>query len=208
MEMTNLLPHRLMLCHLTRERIKSKQGGKKKQENSTPKKSSKNLSGPKKPPRFPCYICKEDHYTRDCPHRAEVAKFLKASSTSAVLTDPFLSPKTNLVAIDNASTSQVVMLSISKKQNDALISTRNKDYGNPSSSNNQATYQPSDLTTTSPEVVPPIIPKLPIKLPKGVVHKSTFNSHAGAAQNYNILEDLAQLPSTMSTLEVLQNSPS
>jgi len=61
------------------------------------------------------------------------------------------------------------------------MSTRNKDYGNPQLSNNKATDQPSSLTTTSTEVVPPIIPELTIKPPKGVVHKSTFNHRAKAA---------------------------
>jgi hypothetical protein len=41
--------------------------------------------------------------------------------------------------------------------------------------------------------------------PKGVVRKSAFNPHARAAQNYNIVEDLAQAPSAMSALEVLQS---
>ncbi|MCY6524792.1 hypothetical protein, partial [Actinobacillus pleuropneumoniae] len=83
----------------------------------------------------------------------------------------------------NASRSQVLMLSISKQQNDAL--TRNKDYGNPQLSNNKANEQPSSLTTTLAEVVPPIIPEPMIKPPKGVVHKSTFNPRAKVAQNYN-----------------------
>ena len=83
------------------------------------------------------------------------------------------------------------MLSISKHQNDALISKRNKYYGNPQSSNNKAIDQPSSSTTTSPEVVLPIIPELIINPPKGVVHKLTFNPHARVAQNYNIVEDLA-----------------
>jgi hypothetical protein len=43
--------------------------------------------------------------------------------------------------------------------------------------------------------------------PKGVVRKSAFNPHARAAQNYNIVEDLAQAPSAMSALEVLQSCP-
>jgi hypothetical protein len=34
-----------------------------------------------------------------------------------------------------------------------------------------------------------------------------FNPHACAAQNYNIVEDLAQAPSVMSALEVLQSCP-
>jgi hypothetical protein len=43
--------------------------------------------------------------------------------------------------------------------------------------------------------------------PKGVVRKSSFNPHARAAQNYNIVEDLAQAPFAMSALEVLQSFP-
>jgi len=100
------------------------------------------------------------------------------------------------------------MLSVSKQQNDALISTRNKYYGNPQPSNNKDKDQPSSSTTTSTEVAPPIILKLTIKQPKGVVHKSTFNPCAKATHHYNIVEDLAQSPSAMSTLEVLQNCPS
>ena len=99
------------------------------------------------------------------------------------------------------------MLSVSKQQNDALI-TRNKDYGNPQVSNNKDNDQPSISTTTLTEVVPPIVPELTIKPPKGVVHKSKFNPHARVAQHYNIVEDLAQSPSAMSTLEVLQSFPS
>jgi hypothetical protein len=49
--------------------------------------------------------------------------------------------------------------------------------------------------------------ELTIKPPKGVIHKSAFNPHSRAAQNYNVVEDLAQSPSAMSTLEVLQNFP-
>jgi len=37
----------------------------------------------------------------------------------------------------------------------------------------------------------PLFQNLTIKLPKGVIHKSTFNPRARAAHNYNIVEDLA-----------------
>jgi hypothetical protein len=43
--------------------------------------------------------------------------------------------------------------------------------------------------------------------PKGVVWKFSFNPHARAAQNYSIVEDLAQAPFAMSALEVLQIFP-
>ena len=60
----------------------------------------------------------------------------------------------------------------------------------------------------SDSIPPPIALELTIKLPKGFVHKSTFNPRARVAQNYNIVEDLDQSPSVMLTLEVLQNFPS
>jgi hypothetical protein len=40
-----------------------------------------------------------------------------------------------------------------------------------------------------------------------VVHKSSFNPHAHAAQTYNIVEDLAHAPSVMSSLKFLQSFP-
>jgi hypothetical protein len=186
---------------------KQNKGKKKQQDDPSPEKTSSN-SPEKGKKKWPCMICDEDHKTTDCPYKAELKRFFKSPKNPAVLTDPFPNPGQNMVDSGNASPSQVLMLSISKQQNDALISTRNKDYGNPQLSNEKGKDQPSSSTTTSTEVVPPIMPELTIKPPKGVVHKSTFNPRARAAQHYNIVEDLAQSPSAMSTLEVLQNCPS
>jgi hypothetical protein len=47
-----------------------------------------------------------------------------------------------------------------------------------------------------------------LRPPKRNIHKSTFNPSSRAAQNYNIVEDLAQAPCAMSALEVLQHCPS
>ena len=114
-----------------------------------------------------------------------------------------------MVAIDHASTFQVLMLSASKLKNDILVSTRSKYYGNQLSSSNNQADQPNPSTSTSYDPIPPpITPELTIKPPKGVVHKSTFNPRALATQNYNRVEDLAQSPYAMSMLEVLQNCPS
>ena len=64
---------------------------------------------------------------------------------------------------------------------------------------------------------PPIFGSLEIEKPtpepvvkppsKGVLRRSSYNPNARAAQNYNIVEDLAQAPSAMSALEVLQSCP-
>jgi hypothetical protein len=47
-----------------------------------------------------------------------------------------------------------------------------------------------------------------LRPPKSTICKSNFNPSSCDAQNYNILEDLAQAPCVMSTLEVLQHCPS
>jgi hypothetical protein len=47
-----------------------------------------------------------------------------------------------------------------------------------------------------------------LRPPKSTIRKSTFNPSSRAAQNYNIIEDLAQAPCAMSALEVLQHYPS
>jgi hypothetical protein len=46
----------------------------------------------KRKPRYPCLICGDDHYTKDCPRRAEVTKFLQGTpkpSMLAILSQPF-----------------------------------------------------------------------------------------------------------------------
>ena len=66
---------------------------------------------------------------------------VKNSHASVVLKDLFPNPYTNLVVTDPASSSQVLMLSVTKPSTDILVSTRNKDDGN------QATDQTTTLTT-------------------------------------------------------------
>ena len=46
-------------------------------------------------------------------------------------------------------------------------------------------------------VMPIVISELTIQPPKGVIHKSTYNPREISAQNYNIVEYLAQSPSAM-----------
>jgi hypothetical protein len=41
-------------------------------------------------PKYPCHICKEEHYTKDCPCHVDVNHFLKGTSTAPIiLTNPF-----------------------------------------------------------------------------------------------------------------------
>jgi hypothetical protein len=70
---------------------------------------------------------------------------------------------------------------------------------------------PSPMTVSSPSVSPPS-GSLQIENPtydsilcppKSTIRKSTFNPSSRAAQNYNIVEDLAQAPYAISALEYL-----
>jgi hypothetical protein len=75
-------------------------GGKKKTKNKSkntnnneqPKNQAQMPATKKQPQRklkFPRIICGDDHYTRDCPHRNEVAKIFYENSQPVVLTQPF-----------------------------------------------------------------------------------------------------------------------
>jgi hypothetical protein len=85
-------------------------GGKKKNKNKSKKTydQTESLKTQTQPPivdkqpqrklKFPCLMCGEDHYTRDCPHRDEVTKFLKGNSQPVVLTNPFPPQQQTMVA--------------------------------------------------------------------------------------------------------------
>jgi hypothetical protein len=98
-------------------------------------------------------------------------------------------------------------------KNNVAVTTRAKDY---TPSKEKVDDLPLTLVQPSPSTPPtngPLYlerPSLDTVLrppPKGVIKKSAFNPHACAAQNYSIVEDLAQAPSAMSALEVLQSFP-
>jgi hypothetical protein len=212
-------------------------GGKKKARNKTkknnnneqPKTQPQTPAARKQPQRklkFPCLICGDDHYTRDCPHRNEVAKLFKGNSQPAVLTQPF-SQQQSLVAQtptpggssnqppDEALTSAYIYMF-----NGVNLTTRSTTYNMPvkpdkPKTTNGSLPDPLPSAVNPPSVIPPSEP-LQIEKPsfesilcppKSTIQKSTFNPNSRAAQNYDIVEDLAQAPCAMSALEVLQHCP-
>ena len=70
---------------------------------------------------------------------------------------------------------------------------------------------PSTSSLESSSTIPLFIEKPTLDMilcpPKSTLRKAIFNPNARAAQFYNVVEDLAQEPCTMSTLEVLQSCP-
>jgi hypothetical protein len=91
----------------------SQQFGGKKKNNTTKGKGKKysfdqevtKTQGPaavglkqKKKEKYPCMICVEDNYTKDCPHKDEVTWFLKGNSQPTVLTYPFPPQQQQMIA--------------------------------------------------------------------------------------------------------------
>jgi hypothetical protein len=165
-------------------------------------------------------MCGDDHYTKDSPRRAEVHKFLQSTSkpsTSAVLSQPFPSQQqASLVIHDqpsaSTSTQSYVLMCTSDSRKDIVsLATRSKDYT--SSKEKVDDISPDSTAPPNPSTTGPLHLKRPNldtvirPPPKGVIKKSAFNPHARAAQNYSIVEDLAQAPSAMSALELLQSCP-
>jgi hypothetical protein len=84
----------------------SQQPGGKKKERNKPKKNNNNeqpknqpqtpaaRKQPQRKPKFPCLICGNDHYTRDCPHHDEVAKLFNGIHNPLCL--PILFHSSNL----------------------------------------------------------------------------------------------------------------
>jgi hypothetical protein len=162
----------------------------------------------KRNPHYPFLIYGDDHYMKYCPRRVEVTKFLQGTekpSTPTVLSQTFPSQQQSQLLIHDQAThstsSYVLMCTGDSKKNEVAIATRAKDY---SLLKEKVDDIPPSLVQPSPPTSPPNGPlhlKQPgldtflFPPPKGIVRKSVFNPHARAAQNYNIVEDLAQAPS-------------
>jgi hypothetical protein len=187
-------------------------GGKKKEKNKPkntnnneqPKNQAQTPATEKKPQwklKFPCIICGDNHYTRDFPHRDEVAKLFQGNSQPAMLTHPH----------DEASTSAHIYMF-----NGINLTTRSKTYDTPAKPEktkvtNGSLLDPSTSSVSPPSVSPPYGPlhiekpsfESILRPPKSTIRKYTFNPSSHAAHNYNIVEDLAQAPCAMFALEVL-----
>ena len=97
-----------------KSKIDNKKKGKNKiKQTSSPKEKTKNNepSDDKRKPRYPCLICDEDHFTKECPHWSEVSKFVKGSPTPAVLKDPFPTQDRKMIGSSSHSSAETLMMS-------------------------------------------------------------------------------------------------
>ena len=94
------------------------------------------------------------------------------------------------------------------------LSTHSQSYDNSpkkKDENPSPKKTPSTISPTSSSNGPLTIEKPNLDLilhpPKSTLINSIFNPNSRAAQFYNVVEDLAQAPCAISTLEVLQSCP-
>jgi hypothetical protein len=147
------------------DKNKSKKGKDKNKEdrNNNPQ-SKKSKTQPvddkdKHKPRYHCIIYGEDHYTKDCPRRVEVTKFLQGTRkppTHVVLSQPFPSQMKAQLVIHNqtspSTTSYFLMCTSDSRKNDIAITTRAKDY---SPYKDKVDNLPPSLVQLPPSTSPP-----------------------------------------------------
>jgi hypothetical protein len=114
---------------------KSKGGRGKNQEDNNTSQAEQTKTTPiddrdKCKPQYPCLICGDDHYMKDCPRYAEVTKFLQGAPkppASAILSQPFPSQQQAQLVIhdqpSSSTTSYVLMCTGDSKQNDIALTT-------------------------------------------------------------------------------------
>jgi hypothetical protein len=112
----------------------------------------------KRKPIYPCLICGDDHYTKDCPGRAKVTKFLQGTTkppTPVILSQPFPSQQQAQLVIHDqpfpSNTSYVLMCTKDSKKNDITLTTRAKDYSSPKE---KVDAIPTSLVQPSPMTPP------------------------------------------------------
>ena len=146
--------------------------------------------------------------------RDEISQFLKSNPALAVLTDPFPSQQQLIDHMSNQGNSSLSE-EISMMSSDTMhLQTRSQNYDKPADKNEDHPSlgkSPSIGSPKSLSIVPLSIEKPTLdtilRPPKSTLWKVVFNPNARATQFYNVVEDFAQAPCTMSTLEILQSCP-
>jgi hypothetical protein len=209
---------------------KARNKPKKTNNNEQPKNQPQTPAAGKQPqrkPKFPCLIYGDDHYTRDYPHRDEVPKIFKGNSQPTVLTQPFpqqqslVSQTPTAGGSSNQTHDEALKSAHIYMFNGINLTTHTMTYDTPIKPDkvkaaNGSSSEPLPFVVSPPSTGPSSWPLQIEKAlfesilhpPKSTIQKSTFNPSSRAAQNYNIVEDLAQAPCAMSSLEVLQHCPS
>ena len=89
----------------------------KKYENpqENPKPTTNENDKSKRKEKYPCLLCRGDHFIKECSRRDEISQFMKSNPAPAVLTDPFLSQQQLIDHMSNqgncSSSAEIHMMS-------------------------------------------------------------------------------------------------
>ena len=164
-------------------------------------------------PKYPCLLCGWDHFTKEWPRNDKIIKFLKSNPTPTVIIDPFPSQQQLIDHMYNqgnsSSLEEICMMSsytinMQTRQNYDKPADKKEDHS--SLGKAPSTSSPESSSTIPLSINKPTLDMI-LRPPKSTLRKDVFYSNAWAAQFYNVVEDLAQAPCAMSTLEVLQSFP-
>ena len=72
-----------------RKKVKVKIKKPRNQQENPKATTIENDNKGKRKAKYPFLLCGGDHFTKECPHREEISKFLKSNPTPALLTNPF-----------------------------------------------------------------------------------------------------------------------
>jgi hypothetical protein len=165
-----------------------KKGKGKKGSGDNNKKTDKNVEGAKDEKRkvkLPCKLCDEDHLTHQCPRMEE-----SQGGTSCAPPSDGYQGEVNTISHSNLK--------------DIYFSTRYQNYDSP---------KLNEKDKKASEDHAPLHIEKPKKETMSHIHKcvykwTTHNPNERVTPNYSIVEDLAQTPYAILTLEVLQSLPS
>ena len=91
-------------------------------------------------------------------------------------------------------------------EEEILLQTRNRQY--PTIDESTPTSPETNPTPTGPPlVIPRPSAEPPLRIPRIPLRRNVHNPQARATHNYSLVDDLAQSPTAMSVLEVLQTFP-
>jgi ribosomal protein L44E len=172
--------------------------------------------------KFPCKLCGESHSTHLCPKISGAKRLLghpNAAQQTTVLSNPFPHPNQQMVfnvgyqhppqggnhptppqGAGPSHTGPTIYM----MEADVSIQTRAKKYETPG--NEPIGKEPVGTLANPLQIERPVL-DLVLRPPKDSIKKAMHNPNARAAQNYSVVEDLAQAPCAMSILEVLQSCP-
>ena len=88
-------------------------------------------------------------------------------------------------------------------EEEILLQTRNRQYP-PTAESTPTSTEANPTPTGPPLVIPHPSAEPPLRIPRIPLRRNVHNPQARAAHNYSLVDDLAQSPTAMSVLEVLQ----